>query len=1385
MFPFPEFSTIFRLPGRICVHTGTNLIIMNLKSVSSNNQKRVRKSGAGKNSKSDKKSRRNAGRGASRDNLVGGSIDDFVQEVKAEYDVKEDIMSLDTVREEKKMEATELRVHHWLVYGTRHRLLEFGIEYVDGPAGLNGKFTYMGVGDKIVRHVSGPVFEVVPAERYEEMSSDWSSREYVARACESAADGMVVDAKLSLEVLVRKVLLSLKKFVTPWPTAEQDIAAYLVCEEFQTFLQKHRSGRRRIAYNSRISLAVVEVWNERHPARDIDEETFQYHCKLLKEEVEYRYDFDWADRSYLDNVWLVVKFVFFMLFSCAICCSRNKRYRLVMRLFAKYEQLSAAGEQKWFKFASAINYQRTCSKHLENLPEMDVRAQCQRPHSWEKDCPERKIGCFGTSIPDAPLAIPMQCAHDQYNGLRIRFVFARDLVLDTTQRWFESAQKFVQGFSSLGSWKNYSDAEWLVHLKPSRMRKIVDTLMPERLKDFVPVDIFVKLEAYIGKTCENFKPRIIQGRRLAYQKVVGSYFYSIGKWLGTVFVEANGNWIYDSGLSAITLGRLAQRCFGYKHVYELDVSNWDGSVGDFMLRFEKWFVEQAPDKHPLWAEIKQFWSVMEGVGKDGVSYNCPWGRRSGDMWTSCFNSLINLTLVQFVFGNDTLAIAKGDDGFIGTNSDISVDKIISIYKELGMVLKVKEVFHICDLGYCSGSFYPTDVGYKWGVAPFRVLSKFGLNLHQQPLVNHKRLLFGTAMSMMPIAGHVPFLGALFRSIIKDGEKSGLLPIFPTFEEWKTTSETVEEVNFECYNEFAKKFGWSLNTVFEVEHAFSKVKLDDFPLVLSNSLFLEGFCTEVDVEPRLDTAQVVYRPDSKVVKVESNSIYWFNYLYVGNNLFLAVVFFVPLLEEVLGALVGQYAKIALLASYEYQDSLLPFLIHILISLFGCLFNRASDRLLARVFIHSLYNWLVFCAQRTTFGSAIQNRIDIATKKNGNNNQKRGLRKAKGSKKPKPPSGRGSFGRKFLTTAGTALGGILGGPIGSTLGDVGANWLSDVLGMGDYEVKGNSLMNAQSGVPSFGASEHTVRIRHREYLGDVTGSLGFQLFNSYTLNPGVSTTFPWLSRIAKNFQSYKLLGCLFEFNSTSADALASVNTALGTVVMATQYNTTAPLFTSKAEMEQYEYSCSSRPSKSLIHPVECLPAENVMDHLYVRNDNITVSSPQFYDLGVFQLATTGMQAAATIGELWITYDVELYKPRIDPGGTWPGQYAHFTNLLATTTDPLGPIQVNPIGTLPVEALADNIIFPETITGGRFLVMIAWSGGAAVLGGVVPDNMVGITSALYGGYNSMFVEDGNAIFTGVFDVEGYQFGGSSLTFTVTLTGTTNVDIYVVSLPILGPDV
>lgn len=321
--------------------------------------------------------------------------------------------------------------------------------------------------------------------------------------------------------------------------------------------------------------------------------------------------------------------------------------------------------------------------------------------------------------------------------------------------------------------------------------------------------------------------------------------------------------------------------------------------------------------------------------------------------------------------------------------------------------------------------------------------------------------------------------------------------------------------------------------------------------------------------------------------------------------------------------------------------------------------------------------------------------------------------------RPQRRRRPYARKLIpkgtfASGGRYLGEMVGGPVGGMLGGKLGELLAHISGFGDYQIQGNSLMEGGLSPPEIVNSVNRggVIVRHREYLGDINAAQVFTVTN-YAINPGLSTTFPWLAAIASAYEEYEFRGLIFEFKSLSSDAVLSsaTSSALGYVAMATQYNAAAPNFQDKKALENYEYSNSSKPSCTFIHPVECKKRLNVDTHLYVRTGAVPTGQDQkTYDLGEFNIAVGGCQASTgVLGELWCTYEIELFHPRyiIDNGVLTD----HFQCSACTATGNvhLGTSRVLGSGSnLGCSILTNNtIVFPNYIVDGEYYLSFNWSG------------------------------------------------------------------------------
>jgi hypothetical protein len=299
-------------------------------------------------------------------------------------------------------------------------------------------------------------------------------------------------------------------------------------------------------------------------------------------------------------------------------------------------------------------------------------------------------------------------------------------------------------------------------------------------------------------------------------------------------------------------------------------------------------------------------------------------------------------------------------------------------------------------------------------------------------------------------------------------------------------------------------------------------------------------------------------------------------------------------------------------------------------------------------------------------------------------------------------------KLASRVGAAAGGYFAPQMGldsATGSQIGRNLgmtFSRVTGWGDYDVASNTLVRP-SAVPDFGSS--SIRVTHKEYLGNVIGSTDFAS-TIYRLNPGISDSFPWLAGIARNYQQYRFNGMLFQFVSTSAFALNSINSALGKVILATNYNAEDQPFDSTVAMLSTQFSNYGRPAESLTHAIECAPQETPDNCLYIRTDIEQKGKDlRFTDLGFVQLATEGMQSDSEVGGLWVTYDITFLKPIINNNINMDVGIDQF--IVASNTDDLynGTVTIRNnklAGSLAVDGKKAIYTFNQGVSSGTYVVI-----------------------------------------------------------------------------------
>lgn len=253
--------------------------------------------------------------------------------------------------------------------------------------------------------------------------------------------------------------------------------------------------------------------------------------------------------------------------------------------------------------------------------------------------------------------------------------------------------------------------------------------------------------------------------------------------------------------------------------------------------------------------------------------------------------------------------------------------------------------------------------------------------------------------------------------------------------------------------------------------------------------------------------------------------------------------------------------------------------------------------------------------------------------------------------------------------------------------------------------------KTAVPSVSGSPYSgdgsVRIRHREYIGDVSSSIAFAN-SQFSVNPGLAATFPWLSVIAANYESYLFTSLSFEYETQVSTATS------GTLMLAIDFDAADAAPVSKVQLMSYHNAVRS-PLWS-----ECQYRGDVQDlhkfgmKRYVRTAALAANLDiKTYDVGTLNVATQGAIGATPAGELYVVYDITLNTPQLAsvvPPVTLrtASMFNNATQTFAVTVPELVDVAAG-VGFDPL-AFGPQVLGVFTPPAGRYVIDYWGTGGAA---------------------------------------------------------------------------
>lgn len=212
-----------------------------------------------------------------------------------------------------------------------------------------------------------------------------------------------------------------------------------------------------------------------------------------------------------------------------------------------------------------------------------------------------------------------------------------------------------------------------------------------------------------------------------------------------------------------------------------------------------------------------------------------------------------------------------------------------------------------------------------------------------------------------------------------------------------------------------------------------------------------------------------------------------------------------------------------------------------------------------------------------------------------------------------------------------------------------------------------------------------ITHREFIQDVTGQVA-TVITPISINPGLVGSFPWLSRIAANYESYQFESLRFHYETSASTA------GTGVVVLTVDYDPADQAPTSKTQMLAYRGAVRSSPWSPSCH-VSLKEDITKRKTYYVRAGNLAPTLDiTLYDTGTLYVMTTGQGSTANIGELWVEYTLKLMTPRALSAGGGNAVWATYdpidnTNIINYTSGNLPATVVSSGTTTAVATVTFN--------------------------------------------------------------------------------------------------
>jgi len=224
---------------------------------------------------------------------------------------------------------------------------------------------------------------------------------------------------------------------------------------------------------------------------------------------------------------------------------------------------------------------------------------------------------------------------------------------------------------------------------------------------------------------------------------------------------------------------------------------------------------------------------------------------------------------------------------------------------------------------------------------------------------------------------------------------------------------------------------------------------------------------------------------------------------------------------------------------------------------------------------------------------------------------------------------------------------------------------------------------------------VVIKHREFIGtSLSQDVNFVPPISFFMNPGLSTSFPWLSTQAAGWEKYKFRKLRVHYVTRS-----SAN-SVGNILMAPDYDVQDPVPANELIMSSLHGCVESAVWTDLT--MEFDPKLlNRECFITTTTTNTSNQDPRLNHVAMFLLAAFGQSTGSVLGKLWLEYEVELINQQLVNNASSSTVSSISGGNTVSSSNPLGLV-TSTSGSLAMSASGTALTISGLIPGNIYAIV-----------------------------------------------------------------------------------